>query len=134
MQDVTSIDGEPHASDGWLVLAFESPQVFEAWLEEHHATQPGLWLKFAKKGSGLKSVTLPEAKEVAMCYGWVDSIMHRYDAHHYILRYQPRRSKSRWSPGNCRIAERLVAEGRMRPAGAAHMAAARADGRWQPAD
>ncbi|MDP9222711.1 MAG: hypothetical protein M3P18_02440 [Actinomycetota bacterium] len=89
-----------HPSDGWAVLPFANRQAFEAWLETHHVDQPGLWVKFAKKGRGIASISLPEALEVAMCFGWVDSKMHRHDDDYYVLRYQPRRPRSTWSPRN----------------------------------
>jgi uncharacterized protein YdeI (YjbR/CyaY-like superfamily) len=121
---------ERHAADGWEILPFASGEAFAAWLDAHHAERPGVWVKFAKKGRGIASVTFEEALEVATCYGWVDSKMHAYDDDHYILRYQPRRPRSAWSARNRALAERLVAEGRMRPAGMARIAAAKADGRW----
>ncbi len=116
--------------DGWPVLAFESAGAFESWLDHHHADRPGLWVKFAKKGRGIPSVAFSEALEVAMCFGWVDSKMHGYDEDYYVLRYQPRRPRSNWSASNKDLAERLTAEGRMRPAGLAQAEAAKADGRW----
>jgi uncharacterized protein YdeI (YjbR/CyaY-like superfamily) len=121
---------ERHPSDGWAILPFETQQEFAAWLDLHQADQPGLWVKFAKKGRGIASISFGEALEVAMCFGWVDSKMHRYDDDYYVLRYQPRRPKSRWSAGNKDLAERLIAEGRMRPSGLAQVQAAKADGRW----
>jgi uncharacterized protein YdeI (YjbR/CyaY-like superfamily) len=68
---------ERHPADGWPDLCFESEEAFEAWLELHHADQPGLWLKFAKKGRGIASISFESALEVAMCFGWVDSKMKR---------------------------------------------------------
>jgi uncharacterized protein YdeI (YjbR/CyaY-like superfamily) len=121
---------ERHPSDGWAVLPFVTWQAFEAWLEKHHADQPGLWVKFAKKGRGIASISLPEALEVALCFGWVDSKMHRYDDDYYVLRYQPRRPRSTWSARNKDLAARLIAHGRMRPSGFAQVEAAKADGRW----
>jgi uncharacterized protein YdeI (YjbR/CyaY-like superfamily) len=120
---------ERHANDGWPVLTFESDRAFERWLEVHH-DEPGVWVKFAKKGRGIASVSLPEAIEVALCFGWIDSKMHGYDDDYYVLRYQPRRPRSSWSERNKALAERLIAEGRMRPAGLAHVEAAKAEGRW----
>jgi uncharacterized protein YdeI (YjbR/CyaY-like superfamily) len=121
---------ERHPSDGWVILPFETKQAFEAWLDAHHADQPGLWVKFAKQGRGIASISLPEAIEVSMCFGWIDSKMHRHDDDYYVLRYQPRRQKSRWSDRNKDLAERLIADGRMRPSGLAEVKAAKADGRW----
>ena len=117
-------------ADGWPVIAFESAEVFEAWLDAHHAEEPGLWVRFAKKGRGISSVGFPEALEIATCFGWVDSKMHGVDEDYYVLRFQPRRPKSTWSARNKAIAERLIAEGRMRPAGLNEIETARADGRW----
>jgi uncharacterized protein YdeI (YjbR/CyaY-like superfamily) len=123
-------ESERHPSDGWAVLPFGSKDAFETWLDRHHVEAPGLWVKFAKQGRGIASVTLSEAIEVALCFGWIDSRMHGYDDDHYILRYQPRRPRSPWSARNKELAERLIADGRMRPAGLAQVQAAKADGRW----
>jgi uncharacterized protein YdeI (YjbR/CyaY-like superfamily) len=127
----TGLERDP--SDGWLVVPFPTPGDLEAWLDHHHATEPGLWVKLAKKRTGIPSVTSPEAIEVALCFGWVDSKTHGVDETWYVLRVQPRRPHSSWSPGNRELAERLIADGRMRPTGLAQVAAARADGRWATA-
>ena len=121
---------ERHDGDGWPVLPFQDAAAFEAWLEQHHGGPDGLWLRFAKKGRGIPTVTFDEALELAMCFGWVDSKMHRVDDDYYVLRFQPRRPRSNWSPSNRDLADRLIAEGRMRPSGMAAVTAARADGRW----
>jgi uncharacterized protein YdeI (YjbR/CyaY-like superfamily) len=121
---------ERHPSDGWVILPFADRDAFEAWLELHHADQPGLWLKFAKKGRGIASISFAEALEVAMCFGWVDSKMHRLDDDYYVLRFQPRRPRSTWSPRNKDLAERLIADDRMRASGLAQVKAAKVDGRW----
>ena len=123
-------DVERHPSDGWIVLPFASAPAFESWLDANHANAPGLWVKFAKQGRGIPSVSFDEALEIAMCFGWVDSKMHRVDDDYYVLRYQPRRPRSNWSARNKALAERLVAEGRMRPSGRAQLDTAKADGRW----
>ncbi len=121
---------ERHPADGWAVLPFETGQAFELWLDAHHADHPGLWVKLAKKERGIASISFPEALEVAMCFGWVDSKMHRYDDDYYVLRYQPRRPKSTWSLRNRDLAEHLIRDRRMRPSGLAQIEAAKADGRW----
>ena len=120
---------ERHPSDGWPVLSFQTPQALEAWLDRYHAEEPGLWIRFPKKGRGIASVTVPEAVEVALCFGWIDSKMHSH-GDHYVLRFQPRRRRSPWSARNKGTSERLIADGRMRPAGLAQVEAAKADGRW----
>jgi uncharacterized protein YdeI (YjbR/CyaY-like superfamily) len=121
---------ERHPSDGWLVLPFANAPAFEAWLEANQADQPGLWVKFAKQNRGIATVTFDEALEIAMCFGWVDSKMHRVDDDYYVLRYQPRKPRSNWSARNKALVERLTGAGRMRPSGLAQVEAARADGRW----
>jgi len=121
---------EQHPTDGWVVLPFETERAFEAWLEAHHADTPGLWVKFAKKGRGIATISFPEAVQVATCFGWVDSKMQSVDDDYYVLRYQPRRPKSNWSGSSKELAERLIAEGRMRAPGLVQVEAAKADGRW----
>lgn len=124
----TDVDWQ--SPDGLQVLRFASGREFEAWLDRHHADQPGLWLAFAKKGRGIPSVTFDEALETAMCFGWVDSKMHGVDEDYYVLRFQPRRPKSTWSARNKDLANRLIEIGRMRPSGLAQVDAAKRDGRW----
>jgi uncharacterized protein YdeI (YjbR/CyaY-like superfamily) len=121
---------EHHPSDGWPIVQFEAALQFDDWLGAYHSSQPGLWVKFAKKGRGIATVTLEEAIEVAMCFGWVDAKMHRVDDDFYVVRFQRRRQKSHWSARNKALVERLIAEGRMRPAGQAEVDRAKADGRW----
>jgi uncharacterized protein YdeI (YjbR/CyaY-like superfamily) len=115
-------------------LAFATRHAFEAWLEEHHAHHPGLWLQIARKGSGLPSVTYAEAVEVALCYGWIDGQKGRStDPHHWLQRFGPRRPRSRWSQVNSEKAMTLIEAGAMRPAGLAEVERAQADGRWDAA-
>lgn len=114
-------------------LRFASAAEWEAWLEESHATRDGVWIEIAKKGTGIDSVRYPEALESALCFGWIDGRREALDERHFLQRYTPRRSRSRWSKINREAAERLVAEGRMRPAGLAEVERAKADGRWDAA-
>ena len=93
----------------------------------------GIWLKFARKTSGIRSVVYAEALEVALSHGWIDGQTKRLDDHHYLQRFTPRRARSRWSKINRGKAEKLIAEGRMRPGGLAEVERARADGRWDEA-
>jgi uncharacterized protein YdeI (YjbR/CyaY-like superfamily) len=115
------------------VLAFPDQAALEAWLEEEHATAPGLYVKIAKKGTGLPSVNWEQMVEVLLCFGWIDGRANRLDDTHYLQRVTPRRPKSVWSAKNVGTVERLIAEGRMRPAGLAVVEAAKADGRWERA-
>lgn len=119
-----------HPDDGWPILPFETADAFERWLDANHDGDTGIWVKFAKKASGIPSVTMFEAVEVALCFGWIDAKQQGIDHDWYILRFQPRRPKSNWSESNKERVARLTAEGRMRPAGQAEVDAAKADGRW----
>ena len=105
----------------------------EAWLAEHGESSDGIWLKFAKKGSGIPSVVYADAVEVALCHGWIDGQARRLDEQHYLQRFTPRRPRSKWSRINREKAERLIAESRMRPAGLREIERAREDGRWDDA-
>ncbi|HKO74334.1 MAG TPA: YdeI/OmpD-associated family protein [Gaiellaceae bacterium] len=115
------------------VLFFATPADLEAWLDEHGEESDGIWLKFAKKGSGLRSVVYAEAVEIALCHGWIDGQAKRLDEEHYLQRFTPRRPRSKWSRINREKAERLIAEGRVRPAGLREIERAREDGRWDDA-
>jgi uncharacterized protein YdeI (YjbR/CyaY-like superfamily) len=115
------------------VVAFADQAALDAWLEAEHRTAPGAYVKIAKKGSGVPSVNWEQMVEVLLCYGWIDGRANRLDDRFYLQRITPRRAKSIWSLKNVATVERLIAEGRMRPAGLAVVEAARADGRWERA-
>lgn len=115
------------------VLFFATPGELEAWLDERAEDSDGIWLKFAKKGSGIRSVVYAEALEVALCHGWIDGQTKRHDDDHYLQRFTPRRARSKWSKRNRGLAERLIAEGRMRPRGLSEIDRAKGDGRWDEA-
>jgi uncharacterized protein YdeI (YjbR/CyaY-like superfamily) len=121
------------ADDGLPQLAFPSAAEWEAWLEENHSGSNGLWVRIAKKGTGIETVAYPEVLEVALAFGWIDGRRERLDDEWFLQRFTPRRARSRWSKINRDTAERLIAEGRMRPAGLAEVERARADGRWDAA-
>jgi uncharacterized protein YdeI (YjbR/CyaY-like superfamily) len=113
--------------------AFASAEDFDAWLAVEHDRAPGLFLRIAKKSSGIPSITAAEAVEVALCHGWIDGRGNRVDDDWFTVRYTPRRPRSVWSQKNVDTVARLIAEGRMRPAGLAAVQAAQADGRWDRA-
>jgi len=115
------------------ILLFADRGELEAWLEENGAQSEGIWLKIAKKGAPEPSVTYAEAVELALCFGWIDSQVRRFDDTHYIQRFTPRRPRGRWSKINREKAEALERAGALRPAGAAEVEAAKADGRWEEA-
>jgi uncharacterized protein YdeI (YjbR/CyaY-like superfamily) len=115
------------------IVPFALVVEWERWLEEHHETSTGLWLKIAKKGSGIATVSYAEALDVAICFGWIDGQKGAYDEQYWLQRFTPRGPRSRWSQINREKAEVLEGEGRMRPAGLAEIERARADGRWEAA-
>lgn len=115
------------------VIAFRDAAEFEAWLDAHVDLRAGVWLKIAKKGSGVRSLTGDEAVDVGLCYGWISGQRKSYDEVYYLQKYVPRRPHSRWSQVNVAKVEELTAAGRMRPSGLAEVEAAKADGRWAAA-
>ena len=115
------------------VLAFADQAAFEEWLEAEHATAPGCYVKLAKKGAGVPSLTRDEMVESLLCFGWIDGRSNSVDGSWWLTRVTPRRPRSTWSAKNVGIVEELTAAGRMRPAGLAQVEAARADGRWDRA-
>lgn len=115
------------------IIAFASRDAFAAWLAEHHEASPGLWVKIAKKASGIATVTHAEALETALCHGWIDGQRRALDDVYFLQRYTPRTKRSKWSKINCASAERLIAAGAMRPRGLREVEAAKADGRWDAA-
>jgi uncharacterized protein YdeI (YjbR/CyaY-like superfamily) len=119
--------------DGKPILQLASQATWEAWLDDEHAESDGVWLRFAKKGSGVETVAYAEALEVALCYGWIDSKVKSQDERFYLQKFTPRRAKSRWSQINRDKVEELTRRGRMKPAGLAQVELARADGRWEAA-
>lgn len=115
------------------ILAFGSQKAWKAWLDEHHASSSGLWLKIAKKSSDVETVSYAEALEAALCYGWIDGQKAAFDDHYWLQRFTPRRPKSKWSRVNREKAARLIESGEMKPAGLREIKQAKADGRWDAA-
>ena len=124
---------EAHPKDGRQILTFATAARFEAWMKKNHGKCDGIWLKFAKRDAGVASIYYPEALEVALCYGWIDSQTLRLDETHYLQRFTPRGPRSNWSRINVAKCGRLIETGRMRPAGQAQIDAAKKDGRWAAA-
>jgi uncharacterized protein YdeI (YjbR/CyaY-like superfamily) len=115
------------------LLEFPSPDGWAAWLAAHHIAARGAWLRIAKQGAPRSTITYAEALDVAICYGWIDGQKGAIDRNFWRQRFTPRGPRSKWSRINTEHAERLIAEGRMAPAGLAAIAAAKADGRWEDA-
>lgn len=124
----------PEEHNGLLIRAFKTRRSFETWVDKNHAKrEDGLWVKFAKKASGLSSITYEEAREVALIYGWIDGLKNALDDQYYAIRFTPRRPRSKWSRINRDIVEALLEENKLHPAGLAQVEAAKADGRWDNA-
>jgi uncharacterized protein YdeI (YjbR/CyaY-like superfamily) len=121
------------ARDDLPVISLESGAAWESWLEAEHASSPGVWLKIAKKGAGVPTVSYPDALAGALCFGWIDGQKGRLDDDYWLQRFTPRKPGSRWSRVNTDKAAALIEAGRMRPAGLAEVERAKADGRWAAA-
>ena len=119
--------------NGLPILPFASQEDWEKWLDEHHRTSKGLWLKIAKKGSGIDSVDYAEALDVALCHGWIDGQKGAFDDTFWLQKFTPRGPRSKWSKINVDKALALIESGRMKPAGLAEIEKARSDGRWEQA-
>lgn len=119
--------------DTAAALPFASAADLDAWLAAHPAPHPGLWVKVAKKGSGLASVDWAEVNDVALCHGWITGQRKALDATYFLQKITPRRPGSLWSMVNVRRVAELTAAGRMRPAGLDEVSAAQRDGRWAAA-
>jgi uncharacterized protein YdeI (YjbR/CyaY-like superfamily) len=115
------------------VVAFKNSTEFEVWLAQNYAKSTGFWLRFYKKDSGVETIKYPESVDVAICWGWIDGLINKYDDKSYVTRFTPRGKKSIWSQVNVAKVERLIAENRMQPSGLVHIDAAKADGRWDKA-
>ncbi len=116
------------------VLPFATAEDWEAWLREHHETvTAGVWIKFARKASGIPTVTYGEALQVALRFGWIDGQARGHDESWYLQRFTPRRARSIWSKRNRDFATALIEAGEMEPAGLREVERAKADGRWDAA-
>jgi uncharacterized protein YdeI (YjbR/CyaY-like superfamily) len=114
-------------------LSFPSLDAFAAWLADNHASSQGVWLKLAKKGAGLPSVSYGEAIEVALCWGWIDGQKQAHDERHWLQKFTRRGARSLWSKINRDKATALIAKKKMRAPGLAEIERAKRDGRWEAA-
>jgi uncharacterized protein YdeI (YjbR/CyaY-like superfamily) len=118
---------------GLPILDFADQAAWERWLEENHASSPGIWLLLAKKSAPRQTVTYADAVQVALAYGWIDSQKARYDEDFSLQRFTRRGPRSKWSQVNRQKAEQLIADKQMKPAGLAEVRRAQEDGRWEAA-
>ncbi len=115
------------------IVSFKTAKAWETWLARNHAKSSGVWLRIAKKDSGMKSVSYAEALDVALCHGWIDGQKGKGDEATWLQRFTPRGARSIWSRINRDKALALIAEGRMKAAGLAEVERAKRDGRWDAA-
>ncbi len=115
------------------ILPFVTKKKWADWLAKQHEKSAGVWLKFAKKGTDIPSVTYEEALDVALCYGWIDGQKKGFDEQFWLQKFTPRGPKSIWSKINTEKAENLITSGEMKPAGLKAIEAAKQDGRWDAA-
>ncbi|MGI9518526.1 MAG: YdeI/OmpD-associated family protein [Pirellulaceae bacterium] len=118
---------------GCQVIAFATQSQWLKWLDKNQDQEEAIWIKFAKKKSGIKSITYEEAREVAIMYGWIDGLLNSVDEQYFLRRFSPRRPRSLWSKINREIAVELIESGKMQPRGLAEVDVARQDGRWAAA-
>jgi uncharacterized protein YdeI (YjbR/CyaY-like superfamily) len=121
------------SSEKLPILEFATQQDWEAWLAEHYTDPTGIWLKIAKKATGVLSISYSEALEGALCYGWIDGQKAAFDERYWLQKFTPRRAKSIWSQINCDKATSLIEAGKIQPAGLHQVELAKADGRWEAA-
>jgi uncharacterized protein YdeI (YjbR/CyaY-like superfamily) len=115
------------------IVLFAGSQDWITWLDAHHAKSAGIWLRIARKGAPILSVSYAEALDAALCYGWIDARKEAESEHTWLQRFTPRRPKSVWSKINREKVAALIKAGRMQAAGLAQIANAKKDGRWEAA-
>jgi uncharacterized protein YdeI (YjbR/CyaY-like superfamily) len=115
------------------IAEFRSMSQWDKWLAKNYSKSTGIWVRFFKKASDISSISTSDALDVALCYGWITGQAKPYDEKSWLGRFVPRRPKSIWSKINTKRAERLIREGRMKPAGLRQIEKAKKDGRWDRA-
>lgn len=115
------------------IIAFADAAAWKSWLDKNHTDPIGVWVKIAKKHSGIQSISYAEALDEALCYGWIDGLKRSYDELYFLQKFTPRRKRSLWSKVNIGKVEALIAAGRMQSAGMTQIELAKADGRWDAA-
>jgi uncharacterized protein YdeI (YjbR/CyaY-like superfamily) len=113
------------------IVEFKNQAQWRAWLVKNHAQVEGVWIRFYKKDSGIKTIVYAEALDNALCFGWIDGQAKKYDEKSYVQKFTPRRSRSIWSKRNIENIDRLTKHGLMMPAGIAEVERAKMDGRWE---
>lgn len=121
------------ASDNKPILSFKDKKAWSKWLDKNHAKSAGVWLRLAKKGTGIECITRDESLDVALCFGWIDGQAKSDGDEYWLQKFTPRTKRSIWSKRNREIVQRLIESGEMQPAGLAEIERAKADGRWEAA-
>ena len=120
-------------ASGGPPLLFEDQETWSSWLRKNHATSSGLWLRIAKKGADVRSVSYLQAVDAALCFGWIDGQKKSDDEGYWLQRFTPRSENSIWSKINREKAIRLIELGQMNAAGLREVERAKRDGRWDGA-
>lgn len=115
------------------VFLFETQDQWNEWLSKNHAKYSAIWIKFAKKNTGAVSISYEEALSVALCFGWIDGLINKYDEKYYLTRFTPRKKTSAWSKSNRSLAGKLIADGRMHQSGLQIIEEAKINGSWDHA-
>ena len=127
------LDKANELHEGSPLRGFATVRQWRTWLGRNHDRTRALWVKLAKRDSGVRSISYEEARDHAIAFGWIDGLRHALDDRFYAIRFTPRSKRSKWSKINREKVEVLIADGRMRPAGLAEVERAREDGRWEAA-
>lgn len=115
------------------IISFADGKAWQSWLKKNYSLESGVWIKIAKKNTGVQSVDRAEALDVALCWGWIDGQAKSIDEVYYLQKFTPRRSRSIWSKINITKVEELIEQGLMQTPGFAAIEAAKTDGRWEAA-
>lgn len=124
---------ESKSPDGKPIVEFARKSTWMAWLKSNHDKSSGVWVRLAKKGSDLKSVSRVDALDVALCYGWIDGMAKSEGDSTWLQKFTPRTKRSIWSKKNRENVQRLIDGGEMQPPGMAEIERAKSDGRWDAA-
>lgn len=105
--------------DNLPIREFKTADLLRAWLEHHHATSKGIWLRIYKKSSGVRSVTFDQVLDEGLCFGWSENARRKYDSDSYLQKFTPRRTIGTQSARNLSRAQALIEQGKMKPSGLA---------------
>jgi uncharacterized protein YdeI (YjbR/CyaY-like superfamily) len=117
--------------DGKQAVYAKTRAVWRKWLKQNGQTQKSVWLILYHKNSDTKCITINDATEEAVCFGWIDSLAKKRDAESFYLTFTPRNPKrSKWSKPNIERAERMIEKGLMTKQGQHLIGIAKETGKW----